>query len=49
MNITIGVTSETGVVHKETELVEHLCDEHCGFLLAIHANSKGLDTTQKEE
>ena len=49
MNITIGVTSETGVVHKETELVEHLCDKNCGLLLAIHANRKCLDTTKKEE
>ena len=49
MNITTGVTGETGVVHKEAELVEHLCDENCGLLLAIHANSKCLDTTKQEE
>jgi hypothetical protein len=49
MYITTGVGCETRVIYRETKFLQHVGYEHCGLLLAIHANSKCLDSTKKEE
>jgi len=43
------VVGQTGVVDFKTKMVEHLSDEHGSGLLTIHANGKGLCSSEKEE
>ena len=49
MDITVRVVCKSRVVYFKAKAVEHLSDEHGCSLLAIHADSKGLGSTEKEE
>ena len=49
MNVVSWMILESRVMNKEAEIGQVTSHEHCGRLLALHADSKCLDASEQQE